>query len=96
MLAFVFVVLIKVIFRERDVLFVQLMNPTILCGQMDMQAFQLAYVSISPCLFPSVENSLRRQKSFVASHQSELQNFSNQKEVTETYEHKTDCLMHAE
>lgn len=48
MLAFVFPVLIKVIFRERDVLFVQLMNPTILCGQMEMQAFQLAYVSISP------------------------------------------------
>lgn len=45
------VVLIKVIFWERDVLFVQLMNPTILCGQMEMQAFQLAYVSISPCLF---------------------------------------------
>lgn len=75
MLVFVFVVLIKVIFRERDVLFVQLMNPTILCGQMEMQAFQLAYVSISLCLFPSVENSLPRQKRLVASYQIELLNF---------------------
>lgn len=78
MLVFVFVVLIKVIFRERDVLFVQLMNPTILCGQMEMQAFQLAYVSISLCLFPSVENSLPRQKRLVASYQIELLNFFTQ------------------
>lgn len=56
-----------------------LMNPTILCGQMEMQAFQLAYVSISPCLFPSVENSLPKQKTFMAPYQIELRNFFIQK-----------------
>lgn len=35
---------------------------------MEMQAFQLAYVSISPSLFPSVENSLPKQKALVASY----------------------------
>lgn len=40
------------------------MNLGILCGQMEMQAVQLAYVSISLCLFLTVENSLQRQKSF--------------------------------
>lgn len=41
------------------------MNPTILCGRMEMQALQLAYVSILLCLFLTVEkNSLPRRKAF--------------------------------
>lgn len=40
------------------------MSPTILCGQVEMQALQLAYVSILLCLFLTAENSLPRRKAF--------------------------------
>lgn len=49
---------------REEALFVQLMNPTILCGQIEMQALQLAYVSILLCLFLTMENSLPKRKAF--------------------------------
>lgn len=64
-LVFMFVVLIKVIFQERGVLFVQLMNPGILCGQMEMQVLQLAYVSILRCLFLTMKKQLSKAKKLV-------------------------------
>lgn len=38
------------------------MNPSILCGQMEMQVLQLAYVSILLCLFLAVEKQLTKAK----------------------------------
>lgn len=83
-----------------EVLFVQLMNPTILCGQMEMQALQLAYVSILLCLFLNVENSLPRRKAFHPC-KSSCGTFSPQNNWLQLIRHRSrkvtsKCFMHVD
>lgn len=76
------------------------MNSTILCGQMEMQALQLAYVSILLCLFLTLENSLPRRKAF-HSCKSSCGTFSPQNNWLELIKHRSrkltsKCFIHAD